>query len=562
MTVTDAITPLLTARIPHLKLEQLDRNDNQLHAVITSQQPTSNCPACGTPSAMLHSHYKRTVQDLPVGGSNTTWTLHVRRFRCRKQSCQQRVFCERFNQGLNAYARSTSRVNMLFEKTSLSIGASPASSLNPDFNLKASNSTMLRRAHQAATPNTMASLKVIGVDDFAFQKGRMYGTIIVDHEQGKVVDLLPDRTSKTLTTWLKAHPEIEIITRDRSHEYAKASTDGAPQARQVLDRWHLLKNLRDALENFLARHRKPIAEIAKEFKDASILPASFRESKKQRIKAKAKLRARQERIQRARELFAKYKSITRVAQELPASITFVYKAIRTDDLPELRNNARGGSLLDRWVPELELRFARGLRNGRQFWRELREIGFEGSYERIRDWVRFRRDQHKAQDAAQQVAATEGTVPPETVRPGMMPQIPVVSENSRLRSFAPRQLVWLLLFADEKLNDQDAKILERLSAVCPDVPKARTLALEFQRLMREKDVKALDAWFTAVKASFLSDMTSFVVSLERERKPLEAAITEVWSNGRVEGQVNRLKLIKRQGFGRAGFELLRKRVLAA
>ena len=224
----------------------------------------------------------------------------------------------------------------------------------------------------------------------------------------------------------------------------------------------------------------------------------------------------------------------------------MYKAIRSEDLPELRNNARGGSLLDRWVPELELRFVRGLRNGRQFWRELREIGFEGSYERIRDWartarlvlsceqeVRFRRDQQKAQDATRKLTALEETVPPETVPPETVPpetvpQIAVVSETSRIRSFVPRQLVWLLLFADEKLNDQDVKILERLSAVCPDVPKARTLALEFQRLMREKDVKALDAWFTAVKASFLSDITSFVVSLERERKPLEAAITEVWS----------------------------------
>jgi transposase len=405
MTLTDAITPLVTARISHLKLEQLDRNDNHLHAIITSEQPTSNCPSCGTPSAILHSHYNRTckiyqlaaraqcgryMSDDCLGPKPAPNGLGP--LRCRKRSCQQRVFCERFNQGLNAYARSTSRVKMLFEKTSLAIGASPASSLNADFNLKASNATMLRRAHQSAIPNTMATLKIIGVDDIAFQKRRVYGTIIVDHEQGKVVDLLPDLTSKTLTAWLKSRPEIEIITRDRSHEYAKASTDGAPQAKQVLDRWHALKNLCDALENFLARLRKPIAEIAKEFKNTSTLPASFRESKKQRIKAKSKLRARQERIQRARELFAKYNSITRVAQELPASKTFVYKSIRTKDLPELRNNARGGGLLDRWVPELELRFARGLRNGRQFWRELREIGYQGSYERIRDWVRFRRDQ--------------------------------------------------------------------------------------------------------------------------------------------------------------------------
>jgi transposase len=121
-------------------------------------------------------------------------------------------------------------VNTVFEKISLSIGGRPASSLIPNFELKASSSTMLRRVHQAATPNTMGTLKVIGIDDFAFQKGHTYGKIIVDHEQGSVVDLLPDRTAKTLVTWLKAHPEIEIITRDRSHEYSKACAEDAPQA--------------------------------------------------------------------------------------------------------------------------------------------------------------------------------------------------------------------------------------------------------------------------------------------------------------------------------------------
>jgi transposase len=548
MTVSNAIIPLLTARIPHLKLEQLDQHENILQATITSQQHTSKCPTCGTPSSILHSHYQRTVQDLPVGDSSITWNLHVRRFRCRKQSCTQRVFCERFTQGLNAYARSTSRVNALFEKTSLSIGASPASSLIPNFELKASSSTMLRRAHQATTTNTLGTLKIIGIDDFAFQKGHTYGTIIVDHEQGSVVDLLPDRSAKTLVTWLKAHPEIEIITRDRSHEYSKACAEGAPQARQVFDRWHVLKNLRDALEHFLKRNSKPVAEIAKEFKSISSIPIN-KGSKKHQERATTMLEVRRERILRARALFAEHQNIARVAKALPASKVFVRKAIRSEGLPDLRDNARATSLLERWVPELEARFVSGLRNAKQFWRELCELGFEGSYKRIHDWVRFRRDQQEARDAAQVTTVS----PTEILAP---------SEQARTRSFTPRQLVWLLLFADEKLNNQDAKILERLSVVCPDVPKARVLAQEFQRLIREKDVNALDAWFTAVKSSGLPDLMSFAVGLEREREPLEAAISEIWSNGRAEGHVNRLKLIKRQAYGQAGFELLRKRVLAA
>jgi transposase len=260
------------------------------------------------------------------------------------------------------------------------------------------------------------------------------------------------------------------------------------------------------------------------------------------------LEVRRERILRARALFAEHQNIARVAKALPASKVFVRKAIRSEGLPDLRDNARTPSLLERWVPELEARFMAGLRNAKQFWRELCELGFVGSYKRIHDWVRFRRDQQEARDTAQATTDTPTA-------------IAVPSEQARTRSFTPRQLVWMLLFADAKLNTQDTKILERLSLVCPDVPKARVLAQEFQRLIREKDVNALDAWFTAVKSSCLPDLMSFAVGLEREREPLEAAISEVWSNGRAEGHVNRLKLIKRQAYGQAGFELLRKRVLA-
>jgi transposase len=561
MSLTDALIPLLTARIPFLNLEQLYEVENHVQASITSQQPTSKCPKCGTTSSSLHSHYTRTIQDLPVSGSSITWILHVRRFRCRKRKCSQHIFCERFTQGLNAYARTTNRVTALFETTSLHIGASPASSLIPDIGLISSPSTMLRRAHQAIVPDVIdATLKIIGVDDFAFQRGLNYGTIIVNHENNKVVDLLPDRVANTLSTWLKSHPTIEIITRDRSFEYGKACTDGAPQAKQVLDRWHILKNLRDALEHLLERHRKVIAEVAQQFKTALGVPV-YRPSYKQSEHAKAVLEMRCERILRARALFAEYQSVARVAFELPGSRTFVAKAIKSQDLPELGNNARSRSLLEPWLPELEARFTGGLRNARQFWRELQAIGFLGSYERVHDWVRFRRDCEDAQQATSSTTATSTDLAVPTPNT-LTTALPVNSEVRKARSFMPCQLVWLLMLTDERLCDEDRLILERLSDRCLDIPKARVLALEFQRLMFDKDVQALSAWFTTVKSSILPDLVSFVTGLERERAALEASISEVWSNGRTEGHVNKLKLIKRQGYGQAGFELLRKRVLLA
>lgn len=275
--------------------------------------------------------------------------------------------------------------------------------------------------------------------------------------------------------------------------------------------------------------------------------------------AKATLEMRRERILRARALFVEYQSVARVAFELPGSRTFVAKAIKSQDLPELRNNARGRSLLEPWIPELETRFTNGLRNARQFWRELQAIGFQGSYERVHDWVRFRRDCEQAQQITSSTTATSTDLAVPTPYT-LTTALPVNSEVRKARSFMPCQLVWLLMLTDERLCDEDRLILERLSDRCLDIPKARVLALEFHRLMFDKDVQALSAWFTAVKSSILPDLVSFVTGLERERAALEAAILEVWSNGRTEGHVNRLKLIKRQGYGQAGFELLRKRVL--
>ena len=162
---------------------------------------------------------------------------------------------------------------------------------------------MLGRAHHAIIPTLTNQIKIIGVDDFAFKRGRTYGTIIVNQETKRVIDLLPDRSSTALSTWLKQYPSIEVITRDRSLEYSKGCSEGAPQATQVLDRWHLLKNLRDAVEHFLERHSKVIAELAKQLKNALDIPL-YKRSPQQLQAAQAAVELRQERILKIRSLYA------------------------------------------------------------------------------------------------------------------------------------------------------------------------------------------------------------------------------------------------------------------
>ena len=391
MNVTNIIKPLLTAHLPYLHLEQLEQCDNGLVAVLWSQQPSSNCPKCGKPSQQIHSHYQRCLQDLPISGQAVCWSVQVRRFRCATKRCKQRIFCERFVEEVKVYARNTLRNNKILEQTALLFGATPSTKLTEQLGFQSSAATLLRRAHQAELPSYTQQLKAIGVDDFALKKGRVYGTIIVNHENHRVIDLLPDRSSETLEVWLKQHPKIEVITRDRSLEYNKACTQSAPQAQQVLDKWHVLSNLREALQGLLERHTKQIAGLAKQFRATLNLPL-YKRSVKEQEAAQRALETRQERLLLIRDFFEQGKTIVQIAHELPASRTFVAKAIASKELPEIRRNPHGRSVLTPWLSSLETKFQDGLRNARQFWRDLQTQGFTGSYDRVQDWVRFRRDQ--------------------------------------------------------------------------------------------------------------------------------------------------------------------------
>jgi transposase len=553
MDVITDIKPLFTANLPDLHFEALTREDQHFIARISSQQPTSTCPSCGKPSHHVHSHYQRCLQDLPISGLAVCWQIQVRRFRCVTKRCKQGIFCERFAKEIVVYARNTLRNTKILEQTALLFGAKPSTKITQCLGFQGSAATLLRRAHRTALPTNAEPVKVIGVDDFAFKKGRVYGTIIVNHENHQVVDILPDRSSQTLIDWLEQHPEIESITRDRSLEYNKACTQGAPQAQQILDKWHVLFNLRDALEGILERYPKQLAALAKKFRATLNLPPYAR-SAKQMEAAKQALETRRERLLKIRDLHAQGKTMAQIAHELPASRTFVAKAIASKDVPEIRRNAHSRSILTPWLTMLEEKFLAGLRNGRQFWRELQAKGFTGSYERVHDWVRFRRDQELFSEHQENDQKIES--PAMSVQKIHAPAF----QLETVRGFAARQLVWLLLLPFEKLTQDDQKVLKALQDTIPELVKARELAQMFKQIVDAKLTARLEEWFTAMEASNSPNLVSFAKVLNRERKPLEAMITSKYSNGRAEGHVHRLKVIKRQGYGRAGFELLRKRVL--
>jgi transposase len=398
--------------------------------------------------------------------------------------------------------------------------------------------------------------RCLGVDDWAFRKGKTYGTILVDLERHQPVDLLPDRTAATLTAWLQAHPQVEIITRDRSTEYTRGASDGAPTAMQVADRWHLLQNLRQMLERLLNRlypQLKPLPSVGvvKSPTTTQIVQPRTRlrldpKDKEAIAASRARSQATYHEVQRLRKAGL---SIRQIAHQLEIHRATVRKYFYAETFPERAKRQASPRMLDDYLPYLELRLQTGCENATQLWRELREQGYPGGCVQVRRWMCQRR---------QKVAPTT----PRPYRDAVITAIAArgkQAECDELPSY--KKLTWLLTRNPEDLAPSEVVTLRR---ICQDnrVEHAHQLVQQFQAVVRHRDPSALDTWLGACSTSDIADLITFAAGLRQDYTAVRAALTTFWSNGQVEGQVNRLKLVKRTMYGRASFDLLKRRVLAA
>src|SRR5438876_11763446 len=227
---------------------------------IACQRSCAACPLCQQASERVHGHYARTVADLPCGGRRVILSLTVRKFVCGTPTCLRQIFTERLPDLVQSYARKTNRLREALVALGLATSAEVSERLAPSLGMLVSASTLLRRLREVACPPPK-SVRILGVDDWAWKKGQTYGTILVDREKRCPIELLPDRKEETLTAWLLTHPEIDVISRDRGGEYAAAAKKGAPQAQQIADKFHLVKNLRDGLKDLMARKQKVLPEV-------------------------------------------------------------------------------------------------------------------------------------------------------------------------------------------------------------------------------------------------------------------------------------------------------------
>jgi transposase len=537
---------------PSLQLEQVVIEPQAVIFVLRSFAATTACPDCGQASGRVHSRYRRHLTDLPAQGRVFRVQLLARRFFCPAADCPRRIFTERLPDVVAVQGRTTTRLHDAHCEIGFALGGEAGARLAARLAMPTSPDTLLRRVRNAPLPQRPV-VRVLGVDDWAFRRGHRYGTILCDLERRRPVDLLPERSAEALCAWLREHPEVEIISRDRGDDYIRGATAGAPQAVQVADRWHLLRNLRDALKGTVDRHHADVRAAAQEAvpvqgvvpptKASAVAdhpPAPTAPPPSARTERQLVCRQRREQLyEQVLVLHGQGLSRRAIADRLGIYRSTVKRFVEAGTFPE-RASRRYVRRTDRFAEHLNQRWAEGCRNAAVLFEELKARGFSGSYYSVR----------------RQLAAWRKADPGSEEGCG-----PVTVAAARIERPSARRVSWLMLKDESDLETEEQAFLDRLRARCPELRAAGDLARGFAEMVQRRQEGSWDDWLAQATANDAAkELRSFAESLQKDEAAVRAALRLEWSNGQVEGQVNRLKLIKRQMFGRAKFDLLRQRVL--
>ena len=490
----------------------------------------------------MHSHYHRTLKDAPCGGRQLQLSLTVRKFFCRNPNCSRKVFTERLKTLAEPWARMTTRLREQITSIGLATCGKGGVRLADRLGIETSRNTTLR-CIMDVPDDARASVVYLGIDDFSFRCGYRFGTILVDLESHRAIDLLPDRRAETSAAWMADNPEIAVVSRDRGSEYASAATQGAPQAIQVADRFHICKNLTEATQLLLARCQAEIVavsqqeELAHNESGQSLISIEEWRPKEPAHVEKVRLTRRAGREARY-ELVMQRHSQGVTAKEIACQLGMSQRTVQTwlaaGTFPEAKKRRKKRSDFDTFAPYVLKRWQEGERNGLTLWREIHTQGYTGSERTVYRHIE--------------------TLKQASIQASLNPD--------RLHTFTASTAVWLFVRAPKSLDEVEQEDLAMFCQASPTLKRTYDLVQEFMQMARRREGHRLDAWLERVATSKLAELQSFAAGVEKDKAAVKAGLTWSINNGQVEGQVTKLKLLKRTMYGKAGFPLLRQRVLHA
>ena len=480
--------------------------------------------------------------------------VRVGRWRCRNKGCRRRIFCQRLDGLTEKRAMETRRYEEIVRQVAYALGGRPGERLIRRWGVRCSKNTLLRRIKRWARSRPSSErISVVGVDEWAWRKGHgNYGTILVDLEKRQVADLLPECSADSFEGWLRQHPEVSIISRDRQGLLAEGGQAGAPQAKQVADRFHLIQNLQQAVQLELTCQRAHLKIPAEEFappgetKEVSVAAVAIARVRRARAYPGLNEVQRQRRqhkvelFQMVKNLRAQGVKVIEIMRQAGISRGLANKWLRLEECPPRAKRTSRPGMAEDFREELWRRWEHGQQEGKQLFAEIRQRGYIGSYASLMRFLSPWREARRAADKASQQR--------ETIHFGAV------------RHISPRVAVALLSQPKPQLNGKQSEIVEILKRRCPGFATMRHLVLSFRGILCGGKASSLRRWAKKAETSGIEMIVRFVRQLNKDWAAVENAAKQVWSNGPTEGHINRLKTLKRGMYGRAGVELLRARLL--
>jgi transposase len=567
---------------PHwtgLHLDAVTLAEQQLIVDLTSARRSARCPNCQRRSRRAHSWFTRLLADVPLGVFAVHLRVHAHRYRCLNAACPRQTFRERLPDVAPHYQRRTPVLRQRQEAVAFALGGQAGHRLLQHLHWQTTGTSrnsllrLVRRAVIASTDTFGGSIRVLGVDDFAFRRGMRYGAILVDLERHQVIDLLPDREAATFASWLAQHQgtQVEVVSRDRGGAFADGARQAAPDATQVADRFHLLQNLGKALDLVLTREHDVLTHVAdalnaapepteapveeqhaddeamslspREASDLSngplVAPAPTTRLEREHAAVEARRRARYDRVV---ALAGDGYSLREIARRAQVNRGTVRRYLRAGQYHPCAKPRRRPHDCDAYALYLRARWQEGEHNSATLLAEIRSQGYTGAASTVRQYVRAWRTGPRHPGRRRRAEDAAGAPPP------------------RPRRFSPRQTRWILLRPVEALDADERAYRHALCKESAMIAQAQTLVEDFGRIVRGRARADLDPWLHLAAGSQLPELVSFANGIRRDYEAVAAALTSPHSQGQTEGQVNRLKMLKRQTYGRANFDLLRRRVL--